>query len=56
MLQLKKNVKKRSKMRAERPGTPFKRRAMENYVGLYSIYAFTSSVELVFVQNTLEIF
>ena len=42
-------------MGPERPGTPFKRRAMENDVGLYSIYAFTSSVERVFVENTLEI-
>ena len=42
-------------MRPERPGAPFKRRAMENYVVLYSIYAFTSSVAQVFVQNTLKI-
>ena len=50
-----KSVKHSSKMGPEMSGNPFKRRAMENDVGLYSIYAFWSSVELVFVQSTLEI-
>ena len=48
-----KNDKNGSKMRPERSGTPFKRRAMENYVGLYLINAFTSSVARVFVEKTL---
>ena len=48
-----KNVENTSKMKPERLGTPFKRRAMENYVGLYSMYAFTSSVARVVVQKTL---
>ena len=47
------NVENGSKLRPERPGTPFKRRAMENYVGLYRIYAFTSAVARFFVlKNT----
>ena len=49
-----KNFQKTSKTTPERPGTPFKRRGMQNYVGLYSIYAFTTSVERVWVQTKLE--
>ena len=46
---------KTPKMRPERLGTPFKRRAMENYVGLYSIYIFTSSVARAFVEKHWKI-
>ncbi len=43
-----------SNIRPERLETPFKRRGMQNYVGLYRMYAFTSSVARVFVPQTLE--
>ena len=47
-------IQKQVEMRPERPGTPFKRRAMENDVGLYQIYAFTTSMVQVWVQKALE--
>ena len=43
-------------MMAERVGTPFKRRAMENDVGFYSIYAFTSSMARVVVKKHWKLY
>ena len=36
-----KNLQKTSKTTPERPGTPFKRRGMQNYVLFFRNYAFT---------------
>ena len=41
-------------MRTERRGTPFKRHGMQNYVGLYNMYAFMTSVAQVWVQKKLK--
>ena len=57
--QIRKHVKQITEKRQKRIGNeageardPFKRRGMQTYIGLYSIYAFTTSVARVLVQNS----
>ena len=46
-----KNFKKTSKTTPERPGTPFKRRGMQNYVLFFRNYAFTTFWAPVLFKN-----
>ena len=47
-----KNLQKTSKTTPERPGTPFKRRGMQNYVLFFRNYAFTTFGAAVLFKNT----
>ncbi len=46
-----KNFQKTSKTTPERPGTPFKRRGMQNYVLFFRNYAFTTFWAPVLFKN-----
>ena len=48
---LPKTSKKTSKTTPERPGTPFKRRGMQNYVLFFRNYAFTTFWAPVLAKN-----